>query len=259
MRESIEESTERLDISVEVSGDRLFFTGKLNKKSKTWIDVSNDPIVEGTLDVDRKNNLVYLNRLDAWVSGKGYGPELLKYAIQYVVEKYGVIKAQGYIESSNSASQSMLQKMGFKRMKETDDGAYWEKSLKESNESIKEATIVTEAGWIHPDGKFEEIPNYTMGDHDRDAYKKLIQSSVDYREAYTEYLKLGHIRCIQSHRGFNIELIKKPTESQMRTIRQMIKEGNGEFFYSARSMKTGQYQGDGSTWKDFIKELPKMP
>ena len=128
--ERSEHKTKRLDITIDDRGNRIFFTGYLNKESKTWLDVGEEPVVEGTLDVDLKNRLLYLNRLDAWRRGKGFGLELLEYGIQYAIKKYGVTKARGYIESSNIASQSMLRKMGFGKREETKEGAYWEKIFK---------------------------------------------------------------------------------------------------------------------------------
>jgi len=124
-----EYKTRRLDITITDKKVRIFFDGRLNKETKTWLDISDDLVVEATLDINSKDKLVYLTRLDARIKGSGYGPELLEFGIKYAIEKYGVTKARGYVESFNIASQSMLEKMGFKRAEETKDGAYWEKSL----------------------------------------------------------------------------------------------------------------------------------
>ncbi|MBE3141136.1 MAG: GNAT family N-acetyltransferase, partial [Thermoplasmata archaeon] len=261
--------TRRMDVVIETYGERLFLTGRLEKNQRTWIDVSNTPVAEGTLDVDSKNGIVYLNRMDALRSGKGYGRELLEYGIHYAMEKYGVTKARGYIESANATSQSMLRKMGFNSTEQTKDGSYWEKSLNEPvDETVSDESGfvgIKEAGWIHPDGTFEEIPNYSAGDHDRDAFEKLHPGEspkskwAEENNAYREYVKAGHIRCIPSKAGFNIELEKKPTESQMRTIRRMLEEGTGEFFFSTRSSATGNYSHDGHSWEEFIKIYHTLP
>jgi hypothetical protein len=258
-----EHKTKRLDITVDTRGDRLFLAGRLNVESKTWIDAGNEPVVEGTLDIDRKNNLVYLNRVTAWRRGKGYGPELLDFGIRYAMEKYGVAKARGYVERGNFSSSIMLKKMGFKEVDATKDGVYLEKFLKESID--ESGPGILHAGWIHPNGEFEAIPKYTLGGHDKDAYKKLNPDKNNHGpeddiEAYAEYLSQGHIRYMQTVRDFNIDFVKKPTESQMRAVRKGIKENeSGEFHFDRHSGVTWGYALDrGSSWKEFVEVVQKM-
>jgi len=125
-------------------------------------------------------------------------------------------------------------------------------------------TGIAEAGWIHPNGKFEEIPNYTMGDHELHAYAMIHPGRVTgYQtvagtKAYFQYLSQGHIRYIQSNRGFNIEVGKRPTESQMRAIRKGIKENKtGEFYFSVFMPNGGM--GGGDSWVRFIESISKLP
>ena len=128
-------------------------------------------------------------------------------------------------------------------------------------ESLLEYFDVAEAGWIHPNGQIEVLPNYLGGDHDKDAFRKLYPGEdlkgSTYSGAYSYYLKQGHIRFIQSGRGLNIELRVKPTESQMRVMGKLLKEGSGEFYFS---IWTGtSYGADGSSWKKFREEVARLP
>lgn len=117
---------------------------------------------------------------------------------------------------------------------------------------------VTEAGWIHPNGEVEVIPNYVMGDHDRDAFRKMrpdedIPEGHSFSREYRKYLSQGHIRFIQSDRGFNVELLKKPTSSQMRAIRKGLEDNaTGDMFFSILG-------GIGNTtWPKFREEMNKL-
>jgi len=124
-----------------------------------------------------------------------------------------------------------------------------------------------DAGWIHPDGRFEVLSNYRPGDHDRDAFKKLNGAPLSRLKtswsrldaAYVEYLGDGHIRFISTHGGFNIELVQDPTESQLRAIRKGIKICNGDFFFTFLSPDGDREKclGDGKTWKEFIEIIHK--
>ena len=121
---------------------------------------------------------------------------------------------------------------------------------------------VSEAGWLHPNGKFEILPDYHAGDHDKDAFEKLNpghdwENNDDIISAYKEYLKQGHIRYIQSNRGFNIELIVKPTVSQMKAIRNGMEDSvAGDFYFSIRTRTS--YKSDGSSFREFSEEVRKM-
>jgi len=49
--------------------------------------------------------------------------------MMHLLGKRGISKIRGYIESSNIQSQNMLVKLGFDRVEEAREGAYWERRI----------------------------------------------------------------------------------------------------------------------------------
>jgi hypothetical protein len=123
---------------------------------------------------------------------------------------------------------------------------------KSSAEPKLEEARREEAGWIHPNGEVEYIPNYVMGDHEKDAYAKLNPGkTLGYAKgagakAFSKYLKQGHIRFITCAREVAIMLDTLPTESQMKSIGKMRREASLFYF----TFVSGD---DGESWKEFIE------
>jgi len=139
-----------------------------------------------------------------------------------------------------------------------------EYGLDESVNEIRSFGVI-EAGWIHPNGEREELKNYSMRDHDIDAYHKMHPDKdipenigyVSFPEEYYGYLSQGHIRYIQSNRGFNVELAVKPTSSQMKVIRKGIKESEDDKFYFS-FLRSNRHEKEGDSWSEFVKITQKL-
>lgn len=193
----------------------------------------------------------------------------------YSVKVTREIGVEGDVEVSSAQKTSLLYLVS-KHMSKTvmvDDhskGSYWTGSAKELDYFLQYGPIdegtgelfgISEAGWIHPNGKLEALPNYSAGDHDKDAYKK-VGKQGEYTLAYLEYLKQGHIRYIASDRkGFNVELRVKPTSSQMKAIRNGIEDSySGDFYFSIRTARIegSSYGVSGKSWKEFREEVAKL-
>lgn len=120
------ESTTRLDIVEE--GDwkqRVFFTASLKIEHQDWLHKAgaSPKIGEATLDIN-KDQTAYLNRIDVFAKGEGYGAEIIKH-IKAEAKAKGITSIKAYIEHLNSASKSMIRKAGFTEAKEEKHGSYW--------------------------------------------------------------------------------------------------------------------------------------
>ena len=122
-------SSKRLNYKIQnVEDKRLFIDSFLKEDEKTWLDPKGD-VKAATMTIDLiSEDTAYFNRADALRSGKGYAREMLG-AMIHLLGKRGISKIRGYIESSNIQSQNMLVKLGFYRVEEAREGAYWERRI----------------------------------------------------------------------------------------------------------------------------------
>lgn len=118
--------TDRLDINI--TGDwsnRVFFEAILRDDKRTWLDVSsNINCGSATIDLSPSIDTAYINRIDVHPTGNKFGPELLRYVITQIKE-HGFHIIETYIESNNTASKSMFQKIGFKEAEIRKVGSTW--------------------------------------------------------------------------------------------------------------------------------------
>jgi GNAT superfamily N-acetyltransferase len=123
-------STNRLDLKTQHVGGgktgRVLYSGKLKPEHKSWLDVTDDPVAEATVDLNHENKTAYLNRIDAFHRGKGYGPELLN-TILSDLKNNNFYHTRTYIEHPNVASQTIFRKAGFTPVEEKEHGSYWER------------------------------------------------------------------------------------------------------------------------------------
>jgi hypothetical protein len=126
--ESIE--SKRLFYKIDDKKVRVFIKSFLKDSEKTWLDPKGQDIlaVETTIDVNKKEKSIYLNRMDASKHGKGYGRETMDYFLKYFKKK-GFKTAKGYVEFSAIESANMLIKLGFKKTTETEHGRYFERKI----------------------------------------------------------------------------------------------------------------------------------
>jgi hypothetical protein len=113
-------------------GTRMFVESV--PKDPNWlekIDIEMGKIsVDTTIDLDTNGEDVYLNRIDAWIGGKGYGRETL-HAIAMFLRNKGFKRVKGYIERDNQSSQNMARKLGLKPTDAKQHGDYWTINLEE--------------------------------------------------------------------------------------------------------------------------------
>lgn len=120
--------TERLLIKqsfLSDAGDRMMFES-FNKQLDVaeWARQKRLPkVVDFTVDINRQKRTGYLNRMDA-SGGKGFGTETMSRVLQELKNK-GITYFEGYIETSNIASQKMMQKVGAIKVRTLKDGAVW--------------------------------------------------------------------------------------------------------------------------------------
>lgn len=97
-------------------------------KEPDWIDKAsnNRSLVQATFDLN--GDQVYLNRMDAFRGGKGYGREAMKACFVFLKTR-GFKTATGYIEHTNFESQNMMKKLGASVSQEKDQGSYWSLDL----------------------------------------------------------------------------------------------------------------------------------
>lgn len=117
--------TDNMVHRVRGSSGRLFIESFLKEDKKNWVEVSlpNNPIIETTVDLpsDRSGE-VYLNRMDSYKKGYGYGTEFIKGLLIYL-KGFGYKNFKAYTEFQAVDSRSILKKLGFKE-EETKDGSY---------------------------------------------------------------------------------------------------------------------------------------
>ena len=115
------------------------------------------------------------------------------------------------------------------------------------------------AAWLLPNGRLKELSSYFMGNHGKDAFvflypEKKIPKDDDeaqdaFAEAQFEYIGLGNIRFNFGLGEVNVEIGRKPTESQIRTIGKYVRESDSFFF----TINSGKESWEGSTWSEFRK------
>ena len=121
--------SKRLNYDLEDHKIRLFVKSYLKDSEKTWIDSIGDVLaVEATIDLDPKEKNIYLNRIDAFKKGKGYGRETIDFILSYLKRK-GYKTARGYVEYLSIESANMLKKLNFKEVNGGEFGRYFEKRL----------------------------------------------------------------------------------------------------------------------------------
>jgi GNAT superfamily N-acetyltransferase len=109
--------------------ERWFISSYLKDTEKNWLDGDQKILaVETTIDINKKDKSIYLNRQDARRRGKGYGQETMEFILK-LAKKKGFKKAKGYVEYSNSAPISMLKNLGFKKADDSKFGSYFIKIL----------------------------------------------------------------------------------------------------------------------------------
>jgi uncharacterized membrane protein len=120
--------SKRLTFIINDMGVRVFINSYLKDSEKTWLDTPEQTLaVETTIDLNKKEKSIYLNRMDASKHGKGYGRETLEFFLSYFKRK-GFKTAKAYVEFSATDSANMLRKLKFKEGKGK-DGRYFERKL----------------------------------------------------------------------------------------------------------------------------------
>jgi len=119
--------TARLTVQYRIiDGMRMFIDARL--KQPDWLEKAiadvrpKRPAVEQTVDLH--GHEAYLNRMDAYFHGKGYGGEVMMAVLRFLKDR-GYARARGYIEHANIASQSMMKKVGAKVQERQEHGSYW--------------------------------------------------------------------------------------------------------------------------------------
>lgn len=128
----ITEQSSRIDIKEEGDwSNRIFFTALLKDSEKNWLqkNIENFEVAESTLDINNKENSVYLNRVDTKYSGKGYARELVNEIISRCKQRQ-IKSISTYIENSNVESKNMINKLGFEEVEIKKDGSVYELNLK---------------------------------------------------------------------------------------------------------------------------------
>jgi GNAT superfamily N-acetyltransferase len=123
----MEESLSRIEIKEEGSWDsRMFFEAFLVDSEKNWLQKSlgDMRVATATLDIIKKDNSVYLNRIDNQYSGKGYARELLKTIIDKSKD-HGFDFISTYIEHHNADSKNMITKLGFNSIDKQPHGSLY--------------------------------------------------------------------------------------------------------------------------------------
>ncbi len=145
--------TPRLDLQIQnVEGKRLFVEAYPNEAEvgKNWLTqaMGRKKVVDFTVDIISSSE-ARLNRADSYQRGQGYALETIR-AVTDLLSTKGIHRFVGYIEASNVASVSMMQKLGAERAGETDQGSYWE-LLKGKKRPIGYVTpggfVKTPKGW----------------------------------------------------------------------------------------------------------------
>ena len=118
-------TTENFIIEVKKINNRIFYTAFFKPEKLNWLtkNIPDYKIVEVTIDLIQ-NKEVYLNRIDSYIQGHGYGFEVLQSIIKNL-KKEGINKFKTYIEHNNIASKSMIKKLKFKEIEEKQYGSYW--------------------------------------------------------------------------------------------------------------------------------------
>lgn len=141
-------STNRLNIAYSGGQDRIFVDGTQKDSETDWINPATRLAVEATFDLNSADKSVYFNRIDALVSGKGYGRE----AAEHVMEKLataGYKTMTAYVQFADSDSQSMMKKLGGTEGKETDHGRYWHFNLEGLRKASEPQQFAQDlSGWI---------------------------------------------------------------------------------------------------------------
>lgn len=125
----------RLNIKEQLAGStRLFLTATLKPEFMSWLDKAADPtgskvVAEMTIDLDPERLRAHLNQVNAWVSRKGYGRELVAYGLGWL-KRNGYFDATAYTERANFTSQDMLRKLGATETSRTEQGVNWIIKLK---------------------------------------------------------------------------------------------------------------------------------
>ena len=125
-----EETSSTSRIEVEYHGDwnqRVFFESFLKEEHKHWLEKgSKTPRGEATVDLN--GDKAYLNRIDVYPKGRGFGSELLAEILKELTKR-GFKTARTYIENANPDSRMMVKKFKFEEAEKSSHGSYWEKSL----------------------------------------------------------------------------------------------------------------------------------
>jgi len=122
-------SSARLDHKIQDLKSRVFIDSYLKDSEKNWLDGDREiKAVSTTIDLNTKTKEIYLNRMDAHRTGKGYGREALEFILKYTKSK-GYKSAKGYTEFGAIDSQNMLTKLGFKPGTDQDSGKYFIRKL----------------------------------------------------------------------------------------------------------------------------------
>lgn len=174
-------------------------------------------------------------------------------ALKHLYDKYFItdvyldinpsLRGHGWVDSSRSFVNFLITGKGRERKP-------WESKV--SSEKV--------GGWIHPDGKIKYFDNYFEEAHWMDAYKhihggelpKKISSKIlqDARAASVLYMKKGYIRFVQSSEDLNIEVLSKPTVSQMRSLSRLVK---GSEYFIADVEFGDMFPETENSWESFRK------
>jgi len=136
----VAEGVEDGRIDINVDGDwstRVFFTATLKNALKTWLHQKDQSVKHGeaTVDLNPHTKAAYISRIDAYPVQRGFGTEMLQQVITQCID-HGYATIRAYVESGNINSKHMLESNGFKTIKSTPHGAYWELAATTTQEDV---------------------------------------------------------------------------------------------------------------------------
>lgn len=153
--------TDRLDITVTQSGDRLFFDAKINDRlrKENWLENAlpkDDIVVTATVELPNNDrDYAYFNRIDSSRSGSGFGKETAN-AIFKLLASSGINSVRAYVEHGNIRPNSMNEALGGKIISETKTGKIWEWNI---NHEEKSKIDLIEKAEITASEKLDDILN----------------------------------------------------------------------------------------------------
>lgn len=117
----------------------ILVTATLKDEYKDWTNEWQDEVKCGEALLSLSSHTLYISRIDAYPSGKGFGSEMLAEIIA-AAKAHSFPKVEAYVENMNAESRNLFRKAGFKEIPGK-DGGIWRLVL--SSDELDEAVMLT--------------------------------------------------------------------------------------------------------------------